>query len=70
MELTAVIVGPPDTPYQGGTFIVDIQLPSDYPFSAPRYRFRTSIWHPNVHQHTGVPANGNMKWHPTMLIVK
>lgn len=40
--------GPPDTPYEGGTYNVDIKIASDYPFRPPNMRFETKIWHPNV----------------------
>jgi ubiquitin-conjugating enzyme (huntingtin interacting protein 2) len=40
--------GPPDTPYEGGKFTIDIKIPSDYPFRPPTMKFETKIWHPNV----------------------
>jgi len=43
-----VFTGPPDTPYHGGTFLVDISIPAEYPFQPPVMRFITKIWHPNV----------------------
>jgi len=36
------IKGPEDTPYQGGTFVVDIQIPDNYPFVPPKMRFDVS----------------------------
>ena len=33
------IKGPEGTPYEGGTFVVDIVLPGDYPFVPPKVRF-------------------------------
>jgi ubiquitin-conjugating enzyme (huntingtin interacting protein 2) len=44
--------GPPDTPYEGGTYFVDIKIPSDYPFRPPLMKFETKIWHPNVSSQT------------------
>jgi len=44
----AKIKGPPGTPYEGGTFNVDITFPSDYPFKPPTCKFATKIYHCNV----------------------
>lgn len=43
-----VFRGPPDTPYHGATYNVDIKIPPDYPFQPPIMKFMTKIWHPNV----------------------
>lgn len=45
---TGSISGPPNTPYQNGTFNITINLPEDYPRTAPRITFTTPIYHPNV----------------------
>lgn len=53
-----VFQGPPDTPYEGGTFVVDIQIPDEYPFHPPTMKFITRIWHPNVSSVTvSLPAS-------------
>lgn len=35
-ELKGEIAGPPDTPYEGGTFFVEIKVPETYPFNPPK----------------------------------
>lgn len=47
-HLRATITGPPGTPYAGGVFTLDIQTFERYPFSPPKVRFATKIYHPNV----------------------
>ena len=52
-ELAGTIAGPPDTPYEGGTYHLEIKIPNTYPFNPPRVRFVTKIWHPNISSVTG-----------------
>jgi len=44
-ELRGSLPGPKDTPYDGGMFIVDIQLSEQYPFVPPKMRFMTKVWY-------------------------
>jgi ubiquitin-conjugating enzyme (huntingtin interacting protein 2) len=50
--LKASFPGPPDTPYEGGTYVVDIKIPQEYPFRPPVMKFETKLWHPNVSSQT------------------
>ncbi|XP_029601592.1 ubiquitin-conjugating enzyme E2Kb isoform X1 [Salmo trutta] len=52
-ELRGEIAGPPDTPYEGGRFQLEIKIPETYPFNPPKVRFITKIWHPNISSVTG-----------------
>jgi ubiquitin-conjugating enzyme (huntingtin interacting protein 2) len=53
MDLRGVISGPPDTPYENATFVLDIVIPDTYPFNPPKVKFVTKIWHPNISSVTG-----------------
>lgn len=44
--------GPPGTPYEGGTYMIDIRIPGEYPFRPPIMKFDTKVWHPNVSSQT------------------
>ena len=52
-RLSGAIKGPPDTPYEGGRYELEIIIPDTYPFSPPKVRFTTKIWHPNISSVTG-----------------
>ncbi|KAF8065630.1 PEX4 [Scenedesmus sp. PABB004] len=49
----ALLKGPSETPFEGGTFELAISVPEQYPLVPPAVRFRTKIFHPNVHFKTG-----------------
>ncbi len=42
-----MIIGPPDTLYEGGFFKAKLDFPADFPNAPPVMTFKTSIWHPN-----------------------
>ncbi|KAL9118143.1 MAG: hypothetical protein Q9187_005313, partial [Circinaria calcarea] len=52
MHLKGSFKGPPGTPYEGGTYAIDIRIPGEYPFRPPVMKFDTKVWHPNVSSQT------------------
>jgi len=43
-----VIAGPQSSPYEGGSFELELFLPAEYPMAPPKVRFLTKIYHPNI----------------------
>lgn len=50
----ASILGPSNSPYEGGKFFLYIVIPNNYPMFPPQVRFITKIIHPNVSRHGDV----------------
>jgi ubiquitin-conjugating enzyme E2 A len=54
MNWTAVIFGPEDTPWEGGTFLLTIEFAETYPNQAPNVKFSTKVFHPNVYNNGSI----------------
>lgn len=69
---TAVLRGVDGTAYEGGLWLLDIQVPDTYPLAPPTVRFVTPICHPNVHFRTGEICLDLLKsaWSPAYTITR
>ena len=45
----ASLVGPDESPWEGGIYSLRLTFPEDYPSKAPKVRFTTDMFHPNVY---------------------
>ena len=70
-EWIAMIIGPKNTPYEGGKFYLKIKIKNDYPFRAPIVRFKTKIKNPYVTESGYVCLSILYEgWHPRKNIEK
>ena len=44
----AIVYGPTGTPYEGGSFRIEMKIPADYPFKPPALCVMTRIYHLNI----------------------
>jgi len=78
-ELIHVHVNVLRGPYEGGSFILEVDLRevADYPNDPPKCKYLTQIWHPNVHSTTGKICHSHLRgpsgpypgtWNPMLRI--
>jgi ubiquitin-conjugating enzyme E2 Z len=64
---TAMIIGPRDTPYEGGFYFFDIKFPIDYPFTPPAMSTLTqdglTRFNPNMYREGKVCLSLLNTWH-------
>ncbi|KAI4727940.1 hypothetical protein E4T49_04269 [Aureobasidium sp. EXF-10728] len=46
-----IIEGPPETPYEGCSFLLYLEMPDNFPAFPPKGRFVTPLFHPNINRH-------------------
>lgn len=69
-EWNATIIGAVGTPYAGGLFKLSINFPSSYPFVPPIVKFKTRIFHPNIHENGDICLDIlKYHWSPTYSVV-
>lgn len=64
---TALIIGPPGTPYEGGFYFFSIKFPNDYPFAPPAMNTLTqdgiTRFNPNMYREGKVCLSLLNTWH-------
>ena len=71
LEWEATLIGPTQTPYEGGIFRLRLLFTDDYPFKPPKITFTTRIYHPNINRQ-GVICLDILKnnWSPALTVSK
>lgn len=76
-----IMLGPPDTIFEGAIIKALLIFPTDYPCRAPVFKFKTVLFHPNVYAdgsvcisilHEGIDEYGyesiSERWTPTQSV--
>ncbi|CAN9382313.1 unnamed protein product [Alternaria alternata] len=66
----ATIRGPPETPYESGTFHLTMDFPEIYPRAPPIVEFVTKVYHPNIDSENGWICLNilTMDWSPVLTV--
>ena len=60
------LLGPSETPYEGGVFFLEADFPDNYPTGGPKIKFLTKIFHCNVFD-WGICISTLNNWVPTPM---
>jgi ubiquitin-conjugating enzyme E2 D len=69
---TGTLIGPTESPFEGGIYKITIRFPTDYPYSPPKIMFQTPIYHPNIDRYGNICLDilKPSAWSPALSIVK
>ncbi|ESO95856.1 hypothetical protein LOTGIDRAFT_227184 [Lottia gigantea] len=71
LNMQGTIEGQPGTVYEGGVFSLEIKLSDQYPFKAPKIKFLTKIYHPNISRDGVISIDVlSSHWAPSLTIKK
>ena len=62
-EWRVTMMGPKDSSYNGGIFILSVKFPQDYPNHGPEVCFKTPIYHVNVNPKKNYSSDGEPLGH-------
>lgn len=67
----ALIEGPSGSPFEGGVFALNVVIPENYPFQAPRITFETPIYHCNLNDSGKICLDILQdSWNPSLSVPK
>eukprot|EP00440_Ansanella_granifera_P051777 gb/GFBE01056136.1/.p1 GENE.gb/GFBE01056136.1/~~gb/GFBE01056136.1/.p1 ORF type:complete len:545 (+),score=107.29 gb/GFBE01056136.1/:1-1635(+) len=67
----ALVEGPQDSPFRGGVFVLNVEIPDGYPFQPPRITFDTPVYHCNVSDSGKICLPVLQEsWNPSLTVAK
>eukprot|EP01115_Flamella_aegyptia_P002556 TRINITY_DN136646_c0_g1_i1.p1 TRINITY_DN136646_c0_g1~~TRINITY_DN136646_c0_g1_i1.p1 ORF type:complete len:156 (+),score=37.15 TRINITY_DN136646_c0_g1_i1:29-469(+) len=64
-----VMLGPEGSPYENGKFLIDLNIPSEYPFKHPQVKYLVKVYHPNVNDDGTICEELFEPWSPQKRIL-
>lgn len=78
LKWNIILLGPPETIFEGGSFRCQLEFTKDYPNKPPKFRFIDDLYHPNIYSdgrvcmsilHEGIDVFGyediSERWNPS-----